>query len=211
MFDPLQIPNVWRADSLGVARGTVVPSGFSAIDSALGGGWPCPALIEIFTDVYGIGELQLFLPLFRALSNRSSNRALMLWLNPPHQPNSVALAQVGLKDVRHWVESSLTPRDTLWAMEQTLRLGACSVVVAWAGGVKSSSLRRLKLAVAASPSVALLYRPLKEAEEPSPATIRLRLAPSEGQLSVSLFKIPGRRSCDLTLDIERHQLQQGWG
>ena len=86
MIDPLQIPNVWRAGSLGLMRDAAIPAGFSAIDSAIGGGWPCPALIEIFTDVHGIGELQLFLPLFRSLSCSSSNRSLMLWLNPPYEP-----------------------------------------------------------------------------------------------------------------------------
>ncbi|MGH8425257.1 MAG: hypothetical protein ACRER3_23365, partial [Pseudomonas fluorescens] len=65
MSDPLldQLPNVWRAASLVRGRGSYCPTGDAALDEALGGGWPSPALIELLTDKHGIGELQLLMPL----------------------------------------------------------------------------------------------------------------------------------------------------
>jgi cell division inhibitor SulA/protein ImuA len=186
----------------------LVPSGFEAIDAALGGGWPTPALIEILTDVYGIGELQLVLPLLSALSLRPPQPALILWLNPPYFPNAVALAQHGLSACQHWVETNLSPRDTLWAMEQALRAGACSAVMAWAPAVKAAGLRRLKLATSSSASIGILYRTSTHASQPSPATLRLLLSCSDSQLRVSLFKIQGRKSREVTLDVERRQRLQ---
>lgn len=206
MSDPLQIPHVWRAQSLRVAPGSVVPSGFETLDAALGGGWPAPALIEILTDLNGIGELQFVLPLLTALSHRPPQPALIQWLNPPYAPNAVALAQHGLAHCLHWVQRELSARDTLWAMEQALRSGACSAVLAWTPSVKSPSLRRLKLAVAAAHCVGILYRPANDAACASPANIRARLTPRESQLQVSLLKIQGRTSAEITLDIEPHQI-----
>lgn len=201
MFDPLQIPNVWRAESLSVPTGLAVPSEFSALDSALGGGWPTPALIELLLDVHGIGELQLVLPLLRRLSDASPLSPLILWLNPPYQPYVVALAQHGLLHVQHWLEMNLSARDTLWCIEQALRSGACAAVLAWISSPKTTSLRRLKLAVAASRTTVVLYRPLCDAALPSPATIRARLSPRHAQLHISLIKLQGRKSCELSIDV----------
>jgi protein ImuA len=119
MFDPLQIPNVWRAQSIH-PHASLEPTGFDALDAALGGGWPAPAFIEILTDVYGIGEIQVILPLLRSLMKRAPAPPLIVWLNPPHQPNAVALAQHGLMDGHHWLAMNLSPRDTLWSMERAL-------------------------------------------------------------------------------------------
>src|SRR5688572_4505042 len=107
MFDPLQIPNVWRAQSL-ASRASVVPTGFDSLDAALGGGWPTPALLEILTDVHGIGELQLILPLLRTLTRRPPSPALIAWLNPPYEPNAVALAQHGFAHCQHWLAMNLS-------------------------------------------------------------------------------------------------------
>lgn len=201
MFDPLQIPNVWRAESLSAPNGPALSSGFPTLDSALGGGWPKPALIELLLDVYGIGELQLVLPLLRQLANVPPHPPLILWLNPPYQPYIVGLAQQGLLGAQHWLEMNLSARDTLWCMEQALRSGACSAVLAWVSSPRTASLRRLKLAVAASQTTAVLYRPLREAALPSPATIRVGLSPNDGQLQISLIKLQGRKGCELSMDV----------
>lgn len=204
MFDPLQIPHVWRAESFSVPNGPALPSGFAALDSALGGGWPQPALIELLLDVYGIGELQLMFPLLRQLASQSPHPPLILWLNPPYQPYAVALAQHGLLHAQHWLQMNLSPRDTLWCVEQALKSGACSAVLAWVSSPKMASLRRLKLAVAASQTTAVLYRPLKEAALPSPAAIRAQLSPCDAQLQISLIKLPSRKSCELLIPVSPH-------
>src|SRR5687767_2886478 len=103
MFDPLQIPNVWRAQSL-APETSLKSTGFSALDAALGGGWPQPAMIEMLTDVYGIGELQVILPLLRtSVGPPTSAPPVIAWINPPYEPNAVALAQHALLDRPHWL------------------------------------------------------------------------------------------------------------
>jgi hypothetical protein len=207
MTVPFQHPDVWRAQSLATMQGTSVPTGFASLDEALGGGWPSPSLIELLNDVYGIGEIQLIRPLIRTLIDAAVSPALIVWINPPHYPNAVALAQHGLMGAQHWTLMNLSAADALWCMEKAIRSGACTAVIAWAASAKIASLRRLKLAIAQSKAVAVLYRPALECAQASPATVRVRLAPDTSRLRLSLVKIQGRTPCELMIDIESHQLQ----
>lgn len=129
MFDPLQIPNVFRARSVRPSARKVLPTGFDDLDAALKGGWPQPALIEVLVDVYGIGEVQVLSPLVRALVSMSSS-PLVVWLNPPYTPNAVALEQAGVQ-ATNWLARDLSERDLLWGAEQCLRSKASSAVLAW--------------------------------------------------------------------------------
>lgn len=208
MFDFSQHPQLWRAHSLGSPVSTVVPTGFVPLDDALGAGWPTPALIEILNDVHGIGEIQLIVPLLKQLVADSGQPALVAWVNPPHHPNAVALAQMGLMTAQHWTAMNLSADDTLWCAEKALRAECCAAVIAWAHAPKMSSLRRLKLLVAQSKTTAILYRPSAESLQPSPAHVRLRLAPVNSGLNVSVLKVRGRDNSDVLLDVEAHQLQR---
>lgn len=201
MFDPLQIPNVWRAQSI-APETSFIATGFTALDEALGGGWPQPAMIEVLTDVYGIGELQLILPLLRTLELTGTAPPVIAWINPPHEPNAVALSQHGLLDRPHWLIATTSTKDALWSMEQALKAGACAAVLAWVSSITPASLRRLKLAVAAGQTVAVLYRSSAAAKEPSPAQVRLLLMPRGSRLEVRVLKARSRKPTDLILDVD---------
>jgi protein ImuA len=206
MFDPQQHPDIWRADSLAPPRCAKVSSGYEELDKALGGGWPIPTMIEVLTDVYGIGEMQLIVPLLASLTGRSDG-GLVCWINPPFQPNAVALAQHGLMTSQHWItREGLSARDTLWCLEQTVCSRACSIVVAWIASATMAQLRRVKLAVTQSQTPAIVYRPTKESAHSSPAPLRLSLAAEGTQLRVSLLKMPGRVGGELWLPIAARQL-----
>lgn len=205
MFDPLQIPNVWRAQSIR-PHASIEPTGFDALDRALGGGWPAPAFIEILTDVYGIGELQVILPLLRALTKRAPAPPLIVWLNPPHCPNAVALAQHGLMDGHHWLAMNLSPRDTLWSMERALKAGACSAVLGWIPSADTASLRRIRLAVSTGHVYGILYRSSSGAGQASPAHVRLQLSPRDSLLHVAVLKAPGRKPTELLLNVDSQRL-----
>jgi protein ImuA len=151
MFDPLQIPNVFRARSVRSSTRKTLPTGFDALDAALLGGWPHPALIEILIDAYGIGELRMLLPLLRSLASINSS-PLIVWLNSPYLPNAVALEQSGVH-ATNWVSRDLSERDLLWISEQCLRSTASSAVLAWSKAPSTAALRRLKLAAASTSSV----------------------------------------------------------
>jgi len=207
MFDPLQIPNVWRAQSLHSHNAAVEPTGFEPLDGALGGGWPIPALLEILTDDYGIGELQLILPLLRALTKRAPPPPLFVWLNPPHHPNAVALAQHGLAECHHWLVTDLSSRNTLWSMERALKADACSAVLAWVTDADAAGLRRIRLAVSTGSVHGVLYRPRSAAAQPSPAHVRLQIAAQGTSLHVKVLKAQGRKPSELLLDIDSRRLQ----
>jgi hypothetical protein len=198
-----RIPHVWRAESLTLAHSGLIATGHDSLDAALGGGWPAPALIEVLCDHEGIGELQLLRSLWQPRSTRACNeqRSVVLWLNAPFEVQAVALAQLGLDPTQHWCARDLAERDALWAMEQALRSGSCAVVMAWSKTVTPAMLRRLKLAAGSHDSIGVLVRPPVVAVTPSPATVRLRLQPQNGQLQVDLLKVQGRRPGSLLLPL----------
>lgn len=209
MFDPLQIPNVWRAQSL-APETSLTTTGFAALDDALGGGWPQPAMIEMLTDVYGIGELQLILPLLRTSSVPPTGAPpLIAWINPPYEPNAIALAQQALLDRPHWLITTASTRDALWSVEQALKAGACAAVLAWVASLTVPNLRRLKLAMVTGRTSLVLYRSTAAATESSPAHIRLMLIPRGSQLHVRVLKARSRRPTDVTLEVDPLRLHAG--
>jgi len=200
----MQHPVLWRAGGTAGARRSIVPSGFAALDAQLpGGGWPHPALIEVLNDRPGIGELSLFLPALRYLTEceeRAGVRApVIAWFNPPHLPYPPALAERGLAHARLLVSKPLTSTRTLWAMEQSLRSGACAVVLAWAEVANMHALRRLKLAANSGPCFGLLFRSPRQRAHPSPATVRLALSTDEATLIVELVKVQGGKAATVRL------------
>jgi protein ImuA len=209
MFDPLKIPNVWRAQSL-APETSLRATGFAALDQALGGGWPQPAMIEMLTDIHGIGELQLILPLLRtSVVPETLAPPVIAWINPPYEPNAVALAQQALLDRPHWLITTKSTQDALWSVEQALKAGACAAVLAWVSSIKTPSLRRLKLAMVTGHTSVVLYRSTAAASEPSPAHVRLMLTPRGSQLHVRVLKARSRQPTELTLDMDPLRLQGG--
>jgi protein ImuA len=205
-FEPLQIPHVFHARSVQRSSHARIPTGFPSLDDALRGGWPTPALIEILIDVYGIGELQLLLPLLARLTRDGPQPALLVWLNAPHIPNGVAFAQHRI-DARHWVAAGLQARDVLWSCEQALRSQACSVVLAWTSTSNTAALRRLKLAAVSAHSVGILFRPIREVNQPSPASLRIVLQPEREQLSLEIIKNEARMPSRLSIDVSSRTVQ----
>jgi hypothetical protein len=200
MIDPRHIPHVFQARSLQRAERTRIPSGFGELDEALQGGWPAPALIEVLTDLYGIGELQLLLPLLTRLTRNGPQPALIVWLNAPLAPNGVAFAQQRI-DARHWIAADLKERDVLWSCEQSLRSQACSVVLAWISTSNASAFRRLKLAAMSAQSIGIVFRPSRDAKQPSPASLRIVLQPQGDQLAIEIIKNEGRMPRRLAIDV----------
>lgn len=197
MTDPLQRllqhPSLWRAGRSAVTR-TVLPTGFAALDRQLpGGGWPFPALIEFLMDRCGLGEIGLLVPALRELQRRAGSEmpGMLAWLNPPYIPYAPGLAQRGLELQRQIVTGPLTTVQTLWAMEQALRSGACAAVLAWADVASTQSLRRLKLAAFEGGSLGVLFRSSRQRSQASPANLRLSLNVAGEQLQVELVKVQG--------------------
>jgi len=187
----LQRPDVWRGGQVSAAV-SAVPSGFAELDALLAGGWPQGALTELIMPRQGIGALRLLMP---ALARLSQDDRWICWVAPPHIPYAPALVSAGIDLSRVLLVHPKAQQDGLWAVEQSLRSGNCSAVLAWPTLEDNVILRRLQLAAEAGDALGFLFRSQRYVQRPSPAALRLQLEPeTDGSLSVSILKRRGGRA-----------------
>ena len=199
----LQHPWLWRGDQLALADDAVA-SGFASLDRELpGGGWPRAALTELLADAQGIGELHLLVPALKRLAQAGEWIALVA---PPHSPYAPAFAGRGIDPARVIVIEAADDRQRWWAAEQVLRSNSAGALLFWPKAVGDQRARRLQLAAQEGKTLAFLFAPTARAAQPSPAPLRLRLAPSGHHLSIDIFKRRGGVvSAPLRLDVAVQQ------
>jgi protein ImuA len=180
-------PSLWRASQLAHASARCVDTGHPTLSSQLpGGGWPTGTLIDLLLQQPGIGELRLLRP---ALAAAASRRIVLL--QPPHAPQALALAALGLPPSQLvWLRTTRSA-DTLWAAEQVLRSGSCGALLMWQNHARSESLRRLHLAAQCGETLFFMFRPLASAQDASPSPLRLSLRPAAGGLDIGFVKRRG--------------------
>ncbi len=204
----LQRQPVWRGTTM-VHCLPGVPSGFDELDAALPGrGWPAGELIELLADAKGIGELQLVLPAFRALTGSGKR---VVWLAPPHLPYAPALAAAGVDLAQLVVVQPRRRMDMLWSAEQVLRSGATRGLLAWLPRLRYVELQRLAVAAETGGALAFLCRPSSAAREPSPAGLRFALEAGSGEVIVRILKrrgAPAHRPLRLPLPVPHHALDR---
>jgi hypothetical protein len=189
----LQHPAIWRGRS--AARTKTLPTGFAALDEGLpGGGWPHAGLIEILPACFGAGELSLLLPALAAVTRRPEAR-WCAWVAPPLRPFAPALARSGVALERVLVvntpKEDVKGKNALWAFEQTLRSGACDIVLAWLRSALPRQIRRLHLAAQRGGTLGVLFRPREAARDSSPAVLRVAVEPADAGARVTLLKSRG--------------------
>jgi len=158
------------------------PTGWPQLDAVLpAGGWPDGALTEILLPADGVSELQLLMPTLVRLTQ--TDRPVLL-IAPPYAPcvagwrtQGVDMAHVEIVAVAH-------ERQVLWAMEQSLRAGCCSAVLAWPKQIDERQLRRLQVAADSGSALAFVFRDRKYAEHASPAALRIEIETNPAQLRV---------------------------
>jgi len=187
-------PALWRASQLGRATTRCVDTGYTALSNQLpGGGWPTGSLTELLTQQPGIGEMRLLAPALAKVAKRK-----IVMLEPPHPPQALALASLGLApDQAIWMRAKSTA-DTLWAAEQVLRSGSCGALLMWQTHARPEYLRRLHLAAQAGETLCFVFRPVAAAQDASVAPLRLALRPAPGGLDIGFVKRRGP-STDQTL------------
>lgn len=219
-------PRIWRAAEHHVER-SGRSTGHPALDALLPqSGWPTDTLMELLPELpgrpagntlpRGIGVLSLLLPTLRACTASGQRVAL---IDPPGMLHAPALQAAGVAtdkvlvvDPQHAQHAAAArkpaPDDALWACEQILASAACALVCMWYRSPLSVSvLRRLKLACARGHSLGILVRPAAAKKTPSPAALRLGLAPASSRLGdqrleVSLLRAEGswrQGRCEITL------------
>lgn len=202
---------VWRADQLAASAGTVLASGYPALDAQLpGGGWPVGAMTELLQVQSGAGEWGLLLPALaqllpagaaaaaagagRAALTGAAARTVLVLVGAPHMPLGPALRARGLDAQRLlWVRTD-TPAARAWACEQALRCADVAAVLAWLPQVRPEALRRLHLAAQEHAKLLWVLRPASAQHESSPAPLRLlleRAGAGRYESCVSLLKRRG--------------------
>lgn len=190
-------PSLWRASQLARSRTRCVDTGHPALTHQLpGGGWPVGTLVDLLVQQPGVGEMRLIAPALAKVAKRK-----IVFLQPPHAPQAISLAALGIPpEAAIWLRSERTA-DALWAAEQVLKSGSCGALLFWPGVTSSSSarqqpvraesLRRLHLAAQMGETLFFNFRPLIAETDASPAPLRLSVRPAPGGISVGFVKRQG--------------------
>lgn len=185
-------PSLWRASQLGRSLTRCIDTGHPSLSKLLPGcGWPTGALVDLLVQQPGIGEVRLLAP---ALAKVASRKVALL--QPPHAPQAIAFAAMGVSpESVLWLRANRSA-DALWAAEQVLRSGSCGALLFWQNQIRADSLRRLHLAAQAGETLFFMMRPIAAAQDPSPAPLRLGLRPKAGGLEIEFVKRQGPRRDD---------------
>ncbi|MGB6241415.1 MAG: cell division protein [Castellaniella sp.] len=211
-------PSLWRASQLARGGAACVDTGHAMLSAELpGGGWPVGSLTELLLSQPGIGELRLLLPVLRRCAGVPARRSVVL-IQPPHVLQPLALNGWGVDPGRVVLLRAARRADAFWAAEQALQAGTCRLVLLWAGtgpstakgrrrvpaedpgvrpgagaAIRPGALRRLHLAAQAGSALFFMFRPSCDADQSSPAPLRLALAPAFGGVQVVFIKRRGPR------------------
>ncbi|MDW9232954.1 putative cell division inhibitor protein (plasmid) [Burkholderia cepacia] len=181
-------PSLWRGSQLARSSVRGVDTGHPALSAELpGGGWPAGALVELLAQQTGIGELRLLAPVLA----RAAGKPIML-IQPPHTLQPLALAYWGVDPAGFVSLPAPRAADALWAAEQVLRAGTCAAVLLWQSHVRADALRRLNLAAQSGAALFFVFRQAAAARDPSPAPLRLALAPKRDGVDVTFVKRRGQ-------------------
>lgn len=186
----LKRPDIWQASAApDIAHG--MATGYAMLDARLHhGGWPTGALTELLCDHPGSGELQLLAPILAQLS-AAGHRLLLI--APPHLPYAPAWQRWNIRLEQVLVVHTKTLREQLWATEQGLRAASGGAVLTWltAPGISVPQLRKLQLAAQAGAGIAVLFRPHRAADQPSPATLRIAVKATPDACQLTILKQRG--------------------
>lgn len=163
-----------------VAAGESLPFGIDEMDNRLAGnGLAIPALHELTAAGSSLND-DAAATLFTAGIAARSGSGTVLWIIARRDLFAPALSQAGLPPSRLIYAECRRDEDALAVMEEGLRHGSLSAVVAELGRVAMPSTRRLQLAAEKSGTMALMLKRWRRSGEdplaaPSAAATRWRI------------------------------------
>ncbi len=207
-------PLLWRGCDMAGQGFHGRSTGYANLDDILPGrGWPEKGLIEIASPQWGMGEIQLLLPLMRSVVEQGK---WILWIAPPHCVYAPALAQAGINtDHILVVDSNTSCKDALWSMEKALQTENCGLVLAWQNWLPNPVLRRLQLAADTGNTLGVVFK--KNDSEHSPSPLRLKIKESSARrdlfsaAEVTVMKARGNfRPRTAELDLYSHNIRRAY-
>lgn len=201
-LDPLPL-----SAELSIGRRGVFPTGYAQLDAALpGGGWPLGDMVEVLQPPAVHMEWRLVMPALIQMqrlgqSNPAGLRRIVL-VGAPHLPFAPTLRDQGLSLADMLTVFADDPARRLWACEQALLCPGVGAVLAWLPAVPVSALRRLQYAAASANRLFWMFRLLAQADQPSPAMLRLALESGQDEhgMQVRVLKRRGL-PCDRPVNL----------
>jgi len=176
---------LWRGSSAQPDPGDAVDTGIESLNDFLPtGGWPANSMVELVVEQWGIGELQVLLPL---MSRLSQQRQRLVLIAPPYLPYAPALLSAGVElDHLVIIDNRIAPENIWWASEKILRNEGCALVLIWPKKPDYRHIRRLQIAADTGNSLGiLLHRGLPT---DTPVALRLKLSPCDQGISMQILK-----------------------
>jgi protein ImuA len=188
LLTDLNLPEVRRVSEL-ASQEAVIPTGHRFLDVQLpGGGWPLGGMVELLQDEPARNVWQLVLPGLGRIAKSQPGPVVLV--GAPFEPFAPSLLAQGLDPSRLMRIESDKPKARMWAAEQALRCADVCAVLAWLPHSKSVDLRRLQLAASEQQRLLFVMRPVRAAQESSPARLRLQIETYSG-LQVRILKRKG--------------------
>ncbi|WP_137165359.1 translesion DNA synthesis-associated protein ImuA [Salinimonas lutimaris] len=180
------ISGVWRASEGLHLHQSRTPTGFTHLDTALGGGFPQQGLVRI-RSLTGIGELTF---LTRILEQHHSQR-LVAFIQPPGLISQSWLSQCKLTPEQTLIIYPDSVIDSLWAAEQCIKSEACHSVVIWASQISPKQARRLQVAATQHQVLCVMYESQLCLRQALPVTLDLEIHRQADQLNIDITKQTG--------------------
>jgi len=176
---------LWRGNSHRTDSNAAVDTGIEPLNDFLPtGGWPANSMVELVVEQWGIGELQVLLPLMSHLSQQHQRLVLIA---PPYLPYAPALLSAGIQlDHLVIIDNRIAPEDIWWASEKILRNEGCALVLIWPKKPDYHHIRRLQLAADAGNSLGILMH--RGLPTDTPVALRLKLSPCDRGISMRILK-----------------------
>jgi cell division inhibitor SulA/protein ImuA len=177
-----------------------ISTGYDVLDRALSdGGFHRGTLVEWLTDAGGSGATTLVLS---AARQACGDKGTLVVINRRRTFYPLAAVACGIDLSRLLLVRPQNDRDETWAIDQALRSGGASAVVAWPEKLDDHLFRRLQLAAESGGTLGLFVRPVRAIAEPSWAEVRLLVEPlasvpsdagnAPRRARVTVLRCPGR-------------------
>jgi hypothetical protein len=178
----------------------VISTGYDILDRALSdGGLHRGTLVEWLTDEGGSGATTLALSTAREACGETGT---LVVIDRRRTFYPLAAVACGIDLSRLLVVRPQNDRDETWAIDQALRSGGASAVLAWPERLDDHLFRRLQLAAECGGALGLFLRPARAIVEPSWAEVRLLVEPLQSlpssagdasrRMRLTLLRCPGR-------------------
>jgi hypothetical protein len=193
-----------------------VSTGYAALDRLLTGGLHRGTLTE-WLPRDGGGATTLALAVAR---NACGEKGTLVVMDRRRTFYPLAAAACGIDLARLLLVRPQNDRDETWAIDQALRSGGASAVLAWPDKLDDHLFRRLQLAAEAGDTLGLFIRPARAIAEPSWAEVRWLVEPlaslpsrtgdAPRRVQLTLLRAPGRTAIAtqrLALNLETGEVE----